>query len=283
MNNFHQQLKRILLIDCGDVTFSIFFKAYNIYLSKTHNHEEPEDIEGEIDLSKDEIFFDIMRRQFITNTKRLKYKYNVHFQHIFFIKDSPTEINWRRNIYKEYKMNRKNTKYKSRSFQLGNLFKRIYREIFPMLEEKFKINIIQIHHAEADDTISVIAKSLPNDVTIYIISSDTDYLQLLTRERIYIYTLSGKLVNDKLDGKTAQEKLLYKVMYGDKTDNIPPCLPNTKLIKYYLENPSYLLKELRDNKEIFDKFNRNRVLIDFTFIPESIKNNILEAYYKCVV
>ena len=48
MNNFHQQLKRILLIDCGDVTFSIFFKAYNIYLSKTHKNEEPEDIEGEI-------------------------------------------------------------------------------------------------------------------------------------------------------------------------------------------------------------------------------------------
>ncbi len=279
-NNVYSSLKRILLIDCGDVTFGIFFKSYNIYQSRLEKRNNEEVLET--DLAENEEFLKIMKKQFINTTKRLKFKYNVKYQHIFYIKDSPSEQNWRKKFYEEYKNNRNGTKYKNKNFQLGNLFKKIYRKIYPIIKEKFNINIIQINNAEADDTISVITQNIPNHVITIIISSDTDYLQLLTRNNIFIYTLNGQLVNKKLEGKTAEEKLLCKVLYGDKTDNIPPCITNTKLIKYYLENPLALFNELKSNQEIFNKFNLNRLLIDFTYIPTNIKDNILLQYEKCI-
>jgi len=275
-----KQLKRILLIDCGDATFSIFFRSYNLFLNRLKKRDE--ELE-QTDLSLNEEFFDIMKKQYLITTKRLKYKYNVAFRYIFFIKDSPTEQNWRRNIYTEYKANRKETKYKSKSFNLGNLFKRIYAELLPQISEKYGINIIQVDKAEADDVISIITKSTPDNTEIYIISSDTDYLQLLSRENTFIYSISGKLVNEKLGNETAQDKLLYKIMYGDKTDNIPPCIPNNKLIKYYLENPKYLMDTLNINDDVYNKFKRNRILIDFDYIPNNIKSTIVEYYNEYII
>ncbi len=282
-NTKFSHIKRVLLVDCGDVSFSIFFKSYNIYINRLKIRGTTLDPVENIDLSENDEFMSIVTKQYFEATKRLKYKYDVPYQHIFFVKDSPTERNWRRQIYSEYKNNRKGTRYKSQSFQLGNIFKMIYNVIYPQIVDKYDINIIQINCAEADDTISVITKDISKEVTVIIISSDTDYLQLLTRPETYIYAFNGQLINDKLAGKTAQEKLLHKVMFGDKSDNIPPCIPNTKLIRYYLDNPSYLLTVLRQNNEIFAKFNRNRILIDFTYIPKHIRNSIIKAYKECLI
>lgn len=274
-------IKRVLLSDCGDVTFGIFFKSYNILMNRLRMRKES--LDSEVDLSKNDEFFGIMRKQFSNITKKFRYKYNISYSNIFFIKDSPSEQNWRKSIYPEYKSNRKNTKYKNRSFNLGNLFKRVYAEIYPRLVEEFNINVIQISNAEADDTISVITRQIPLNVEVYIISSDTDYLQLLNRENTYIYALNGSLINNKLNGKTAEEKLLHKVVCGDKTDNIPPCIPNSKVANNYLNNLGTLWKDLNTNQELLEKFKRNRTLIDFNYIPTNIQSRIIKSYNECLV
>ena len=74
-----KQLKRILLIDCGDATFSIFFRSYNLFLNRLKKRDE--ELE-QTDLSLNEEFFDIMKKQYLITTKRLKYKYNVAFRYI---------------------------------------------------------------------------------------------------------------------------------------------------------------------------------------------------------
>lgn len=273
--------KRVLLSDCGDVTFSIFFKSYNIYLNRLKVKGEV--LTDDVNLSTNEDFFQIMKKQFTTITKKFKYKYGVQYSNIFYVKDSPTEFNWRREIYGEYKANRKDTKYKQRSFNLSTIFKRVYAEIYPELVSKFNINIVQIEKAEADDTISVITRLLPINTQVYIISSDTDYLQLLNRRNTFIYSLNGNLINKKLNGKTAEDTLLEKVICGDKTDNIPPFVSDHKLASYYLKNLEELWTDLKNDDNLLDRFNLNRTLIDFEYIPDTIKANIAKSYQKHIV
>lgn len=277
----HNCKNSVLLSDCGDVTFSVFFKSYNIYMNRLKGRGES--LDDDTDLSTNNEFFQIMKKQFFNITKTFRYKYGVLFSKIFYIKDSPVEQNWRKGIYSEYKGNRKDTKYKKRSFNLGNIFKRVYAEIYPALEEKFGIHIIQIENAEADDTISVITRLIPKNVAVYIISSDTDYLQLLNRRNTFIYSLNGNLINQKLNGKTAEETLLQKVICGDKTDNIPPFTSNNKTATYYLENLDELWNDLQSDSDLLDRFNRNRTLIDFDYIPTEIKDNIVRSYYQQII
>lgn len=269
--------KRYVLIDGGDMTFAIIFKSINVYLNKLKkNNMDTSLVLGDnVDLSTNSEFFEIMKNQYIYAIKKLNHRYATPYKNIIFAKDSPTEQNWRINIYPEYKSHRKNTKYKNKSFNFGNLFKKVYMEILPLIQQTFGIHIIQLNAAEADDIISVITKKFHDDIFVYIISSDTDYLQLLSRPNTFIYGINCQLINEKLGNKNADEKLLYKIMFGDKTDNIPPCIPSSKLIKYYLDNPLYLNQAISLDEELRNRFIMNRKLIDFNCIPVDIQTEIL--------
>lgn len=336
--NFNN-INRQILVDCGNVTFCIFFRAYSIYTNKYKNLENDEikinaailiqrywrkilanrqsqnskhlpemkfengeynydndtntmkneecinkicDIQEYNDISECNEFFDIMKYEYIKFTKNISNQHKTPYEHIFFVKDSPSEQNWRKKIYDKYKNNRNCTKYKKKSFNLANLFKRVYGEIFPNIVNELGVNVIQIDNAEADDTISVITKILPPRIKVIIISSDTDYLQLLARNNTYIYTIKNTLVNEKLDNKSSHEKLLEKILNGDKTDNIPPCIPNTDLINFYLKNLDYLHDVINTNEYLSERYITNRTLIDFEYIPDKIKNNIIDKYKECV-
>ena len=85
------------------------------------------------------------------------------------------------------------------------------------------INVISIDRIEADDTIAYIALTLMNeDVTI--MSSDQDFLQLVN-DRITVWSPTKKkfytprMVMDDY-GVPAHNFLMYKVLMGDKSDNI---------------------------------------------------------------
>ena len=85
------------------------------------------------------------------------------------------------------------------------------------------INVISIDRIEADDTIAYIAHTLlDEDVTI--LSADQDFLQLVD-ERITVWSPTKKkfytprMVMDDY-GVPAHNFLMYKVLMGDKSDNI---------------------------------------------------------------
>ena len=85
------------------------------------------------------------------------------------------------------------------------------------------VNVISIDKIEADDTIAYIAHTLlSEDVTI--LSADQDFLQLVD-ERITVWSPTKKkfytprMVMDDY-GVPAHNFLMYKVLMGDKSDNI---------------------------------------------------------------
>jgi len=134
----------------------------------------------------------------------------------------------RRKIHPEYKANRKPGKRITRwdAFKNATEEKDAMKIQFSRLIEYLDflpINVISIDKIEADDTIAYIAHTLlDEDVTI--LSADQDFLQLVD-ERITVWSPTKKKFYTprmvKADyGVPAHNFLMYKVLMGDKSDNI---------------------------------------------------------------
>jgi len=134
----------------------------------------------------------------------------------------------RRKIHPEYKANRKPGKRITRwdAFKNATEEKDAMKIQFSRLIEYLDflpVNVISIDKIEADDTIAYIAHTLlDEDVTI--LSADQDFLQLVN-ERITVWSPTKKkfytprMVMDDY-GVPAHNFLMYKVLMGDKSDNI---------------------------------------------------------------
>ena len=152
----------------------------------------------------------------------------------------------RRKIYPDYKGTRKvkqrfnrnvdwgtapQDEEQSMKQQLGRLIR--YLELLP-------VTIISVDGAEADDVISYITKQVLKDSNIVIMSTDKDFLQLID-DRITVWSPTKKLLYNKDRifneyGIPASNFLTYRVMEGDKSDNIGG-VPGAglKTIKKYIE------------------------------------------------
>ncbi len=134
----------------------------------------------------------------------------------------------RRKISPNYKSNRKPGKRITRwdAFKNASEEKEAMKIQFSRLIEYLDflpINVISIDRIEADDTIAYIAHTLlDEDVTI--MSADQDFLQLVN-ERITVWSpikkkfYTPRMVMDDY-GVPAHNFLMYKVLMGDKSDNI---------------------------------------------------------------
>ena len=134
----------------------------------------------------------------------------------------------RRKILPDYKANRTPGKRITRwdAFKDAKAEKDAMKIQFSRLIEYLDflpINVISIDKIEADDTIAYIAHTLlDEDVTI--LSADQDFLQLVN-ERITVWSPTKKkfytprMVMDDY-GVPAHNFLMYKVLMGDKSDNI---------------------------------------------------------------
>ena len=134
----------------------------------------------------------------------------------------------RRKICPEYKSNRQPGKRITRwdSFKNATEEKDAMKIQFSRLIEYLDflpINVISIDKIEADDTIAYIAHTLLNeDVTI--MSADQDFLQLVN-ERITVWSpIKKKFYTPRMVmedyGVPAHNFLMYKILMGDKSDNI---------------------------------------------------------------
>ena len=134
----------------------------------------------------------------------------------------------RRKIHPDYKANRTPGKRITRwdAFKDARAEKDAMKIQFSRLIEYLDflpINVISIDKIEADDTIAYIAHTLlDEDVTI--LSADQDFLQLVD-ERITVWSPTKKKfytprMVEADYGVPAHNFLMYKVLMGDKSDNI---------------------------------------------------------------
>jgi 5'-3' exonuclease len=291
---------KFLLID---LSYYIFYRYHAILL--WYNKAYPDKVK---DLSKenfqynlqninDEIDFTLLDKYktiFIKKIGELCKQYGVNKSRVILAKDCPRNTIWRHNHHNKYKANRQNTAVVSKNdntnrYQYNNeIFTYTYNNILPELKTA-GYNIISAKSAEADDIIAVAKKYIRDKdigAEIVIITNDNDYIQLTDRHT-QIYNLKNKNLADILekDDMTPDEYLTMKVLLGDISDNIISVFKQAGMrspakSKLYsmikADNSDILDKYIADNN-ILDKYNENRRMIDFNYIPDNIQKEIISA------
>jgi|TARA_B110000495_G_scaffold50818_1_gene42617 5'-3' exonuclease len=191
-----------------------------------------------------------------------------------------------------------------------------YDDMITFLDEKTNVTMLQNPEAEADDMIAVFIQSHPNDNHI-IISSDSDYLQLIT-DNVTMYdgvqnriiTKDGFFKDDKnmtpmKDKKTKEvlapidpEWMLFeKCIRGDTSDNIFSAYPGCRkkgtknkigMIEAFNDRTTggfnwnnFMLQRWTDHNgeehTVRDDFERNVKLIDLTAQPYDLMVKFVET------
>lgn len=220
---------------------------------------------------------------------------------------------WRKDFYKPYKANRKldESAMTEAEVEENRMFWETYEMFTNFLREKTNTSVLRHPTAEADDIIARFIHLHPND-SHYIISSDTDYVQLIN-ENVFQYNgVSNQLIKlsgyhdekDRLivDKKTKVAKelgdpqflLFEKCMRGDSTDNVFSAYPGVRtkgsknkvgLVEAYEDRNkqgfnwnNMMLQRWVDHDgvehRVREDYERNRVLIDLTAQPQDIKDAV---------
>ena len=219
-------------------------------------------------------FVEKFEKTFLECINNIKKKLKIHKEKVCVIaaRDCPRTEIWRNEFFNSYKEHR----VQDDTFMGGPFFKKVYYE--GLLEKAGADYILKYNNLEADDVIAITKNYIEcnkilkcNDInkkdSIYIITNDQDYLQLIN-ENTHIYNLKFKQLNStKKSFKDPQKDLLCKIILGDKSDNIPPvfskCGPKT--VEKYLDNHDLLESDL-DKYNVKDKFIFNRKMIDFNVL-----------------
>lgn len=220
---------------------------------------------------------------------------------------------FRKDFYKPYKANRKldESAMTEAEIEENKMFWDTYEMFTNFLREKTNVSVLRHENAEADDLIARFIHLHPNDKH-YIISSDSDYVQLINENVSQYNGISNQLIkidgyyDDKdrpiVDKKTKEIKLLgdpqfilfEKCMRGDASDNVFSAYPGVRvkgsktkvgLVEAYADRNkkgfnwnNMMLQRWVDHEgvehRVREDYERNRTLIDLTAQPQEIKDAV---------
>jgi len=205
---------------------------------------------------------------------------------------------WRKAYYSRYKESRGNKK-KTSDHNWEDIYKHM-NILAADLKHHFPFKILKVRSAEADDIIAVLSRKMSNDSII--IARDEDYFQLFARRpNLRIYDPIKQVLYSPKDIPDVKDFLLELVFSGQKKDDIPNIYtpndwgltPDTEGkrrpgfgpkkwevvrqdIKGFLDagysNKAYGKVNLRENLK------RNRILVDFDKIPQTLVQRIVDCY-----
>ena len=243
----------------------------------------------------------------LASTNQIVRKFGI--DHVVFCTEGRS---WRKDFYKPYKANRivDTMSQTEAEVEENKMFWTTYESFTTYLKDRTNTSVLRDPKAEADDLIARFIHLHPDDEH-FIISSDTDFLQLIapnvrqyngiTNELItlegYIKD-NGRPVLDKEKNPKLLEDPQYilfkKTMRGDATDNIFSAFPGVRekgtqkkagLIEAYADRNkqgytwnNLMLSRWLDHEgvehRVRDDYERNRVLIDLTAQPDDVKLSV---------
>ncbi len=220
---------------------------------------------------------------------------------------------WRKDHYKPYKANRAETRAAHSDEQAAEekMFWATFDDFQQFLVNRTNCTVLQHNELEADDLVAGWIANHPGDHHT-IVSSDTDFVQLLAENVVQYNGMTDELItiqgifNNKgkrvIDKKTKEPKavpepqwlLFEKCMRGDSSDNVFSAYPGVRtkgsknkvgLIEAYADKNdkgfawnNMMLQRWVDHNgvehRVLDDYERNRVLVDLTHQPDSIKQKI---------
>jgi len=243
----------------------------------------------------------------LASTNQIVRKFQI--DHVAFLLEGKS---WRKSYYAPYKRNRvvDTMSQTEAEVEENTMFWQTYDTFTTWLKEKTNTSVLRDPNAEADDLIARFIHLHPDDEH-FIISSDTDFLQLIapnvkqyngiTNELItlegYLKDNGKPVLNKEKKPKLLEDPqyiLFRKCMRGDSTDNVFSAFPGVRekgsknkvgLIEAYADRTkqgyawnNMQLQHWQDHNgvehRVRDDYERNRILIDLTAQPNDIKLSV---------
>lgn len=229
---------------------------------------------------ENEQFVEKFKKTFLENIQQMskKLKLSKENKPILIIgKDCKRENIWRNELFPNYKGNRTNGI--DDGFMGGPFFKMAYDDLFLKVGAR---RILSHPKLEADDCIAISTKYLTNkypECSIYIITSDRDYLQL-NSYNVYLYNLAYKnIAESKTSTGNAKTDLEIKIIMGDISDNIPSVFPKCgpKTAEKCITDPEFFKKKMNHNEEYYKQYELNKILVDFNNIPTKLVDEFVKT------
>ena len=192
--------------------------------------------------------------------------------------------NWRKKYYVEYKAHRSKDR-KETDFNWDSLFKSL-NAVKEELIDFFPYHVLQIPYCEADDIIGVISELCwPRYDRVMIISGDKDFQQLQKYDNVEQWS---PLKKEFIVQPDPERFLKEHIMRGDKGDGIPNFLSPDDTFTNGDRQVPLSKKKIAEwidlDPIIFCDFimmrgySRNRTLVDLSYIPLPLKDDIIESY-----
>jgi len=218
-------------------------------------------------------------RHIVVNTYRMyRTRFKEEYGDLVICQDSADP--WRRSVFPHYKANRKKTHDKDKE-QWDKVFE-ILTKIRHEVTENFPFKNMKVEHAEADDIIATLAKNFHTKEKILIVSSDKDFQQLQRYENVFQYSPIHK---DFLKCADPQKVLFEHIVRGDSGDGVPNILSDDDTFVDENKRQKPLSAKKIANWSLHGvpseherNVERNKTLVDLTYIPEEIERTIMDQF-----
>lgn len=233
----------------------------------------------QLKISNGNLSEDLLRHMVLNSIRSYQKKYSGEYGKMVLCCDAKNP--WRREFFPAYKANRKKSRDKDDK-NWGEIFQTLDK-IKSEIMENMPYHYMQVEHAEADDIIAVLTKQYHDQEPILIISGDKDFQQLQKYSSVKQWSPNlGKFVKPA-DPKTF---LMEHILRGDKSDGIPNVLSADDSIECGTRQKpltkkmvqKFMQEGVGKEDKYYRNYSRNRILIDLDKIPESLENEIREAF-----
>lgn len=258
-----------------DGSYFCFYRYHSLLTWWKNAYPEQADVLQ--DPYNNSVFVEKFKKTFVENVAKIPKYLNLVKPTIIVGKDCKRVDIWRNELFAGYKGTRANGP--EDGFMGGPFFKMVYED--NLFIDGGATTILKHPKLEADDCIAISVKHLvkryPN-CTIYIITSDRDYLQL-NSHNVHLYNLAFKNIADnKSSTGNAVSDLEIKIIMGDTSDNIPSVFPKCgpKTAQKCIEDPEFFKKKMANNSDYYKQYELNKKIVDFNNIPQELVDEFLK-------
>ena len=235
-----------------------------------------------------ELSEDLVRHMVLNSLRGINKKFRKDYGELVIASDG--KHSWRKQIFPNYKANRKKNREKSGHDweTIFDVINRIKSELIEFMPYK----LIEVETAEADDVIAVLIRKMekivgPNHAKkILIVSGDKDFIQLHNE-----WVKQYNPILNKYVGKDETPSIYIKehILKGDRSDGVPNILSDDNVfVEGRRQRPlskkrinelicaGFLYTSLNDEEQ--KNYDRNQKLIDLTFIPQELEEKIKSEF-----
>ena len=230
---------------------------------------------------------DFVRHMVLNSLRSYRSRFQGEYGELVLCYDNKT--NWRRDYFPNYKFSRRKDRKQSK-LDWNQIFDTLHM-IRDELVEYFPYKVLEVENAEADDIIASvvfhIAKEPKNYEKVLILSSDKDFIQLQKYNFVTQYSPIQKQFVNGVDPTTYIKEHILK---GDRSDGVPNFLsPDNTFVDELRQRPmskrkieTWIDLEPSDycNEEMMRNYQRNRTLIDLSYIPDNIKEKCTQTFLE---